>query len=213
MNASEREMLVQELRAQGHSQNAIARISGIPRRTVGRIIERLDRGSPSTPVSSQSAPQTLILHPIGQSAGRPLSAMPEPASEVGRGLSAAPATSWDETNQRPGSPLSEEDQQLDAAAAAGVRAETTSVPPSEEALPHLAQQLQNVAMRINQIEAQQLQHAEARTRQAEEALDQAVRGVQDVRAEHWKVMRDVTQSVGELLQTTGQLLQQLPGKS
>jgi Homeodomain-like domain len=210
MNASEREMLVRELRAQGYSQNAIARISGISRRTVGRIIQRLDQSSPSMPARSGAGPQTLNLHSVGQRAGLPLWAMPEPTSQVEPGLSATSATPSDEPSQLPGSPLSEEDQRQDAAASG---AETTSVPPSVEALPPITQQLQNVAMKIGQIEAQQLQHVEARTRQAEEALDQALRGVQNVRAEQWKMLREVTQSVGELLQTTGQLLQQLPGKS
>jgi hypothetical protein len=203
MNASEREMLVRELRTEGHSQSAIARIAGISRRTVGRIIERLDQSSPSMPARSGSGPQTLDLHSVGQAAGRSFWAMPEPASEGEPGLSATPVTRSDEPTQLPDSPLSEGDQRQDAAAS---RAETTSVPPRVEALPPIAQRLQNVAMKLGQIEAQQLQHVEARTRQAEEALDQALRGVQHVRAEQWKMLRDVTQSVGELLQTTGQLL-------
>ena len=53
--------------------------------------------------------------------------------------------------------------------------------------------------------------AEGRTCQAEEALDQALRGVQDVRAEHWMMLREVIYSVDELSQTPGQFLQQLSG--
>jgi len=43
------------------------------------------------------------------------------------------------------------------------------------------------------------------------ALDQALRGVQDVRAEHWMMLREVIYSVDELSQTPGQFLQQLSG--
>ena len=82
-----------------------------------------------------------------------------------------------------------------------------------EALPHIVRQLHDVAMRIRQVEAPQLRDAEVRTRQAEEALPQALQALQGVRAEQWKMMRDVTQSVGELLQASGQLLQFLPGES
>jgi transcriptional regulator with XRE-family HTH domain len=202
MTSNERDAHVQGLRAQGLSQTAIARTLGISRRTVGRIIQRLDQGF---------APETLILHPIAQRAGLPpLWAMPEPSREIGREPSDTPATPSSEPSQASGSPPSGEDRRHGAAA---IGAEATAPPPTVETLPHIAQQLQDVATRISQVEAPQLHHAEARARHAEEALDQALQGVQNVRAEQWKMMRDVTQSVGELLQATGQLLQHLPKES
>jgi transcriptional regulator with XRE-family HTH domain len=166
MNISEREERVRELRAQGLSQNAIARLSGIPRRTVQRIIQRLDQGSSPTPSS-------------------------EP---------------WHESGPPPMGEYRRQD-------AAEVGAETIAPPPRMEALPHIARQLHDAALRICQIEAQQLRDTEIRARQAEEALPQALQAFQAVRAEQWRVMRTVTQSVGELLQATGQLLQHLPEAS
>ena len=91
-------------------------------------------------------------------------------------------------------------------AAAQVGAGTTAPPPGVDALPPIARQLHNAALRINQVEPQQLRDAEIQARQAEEALQ----AFQAFRAEQWKMMRDVTQSVSEVLQATAQLLQRLP---
>jgi AraC-like DNA-binding protein len=109
-----------------------------------------------------------------------------------------------------GRPPMEERQGEDAAE---VGAETTAPPARMEALPHIARQLYDVALRISQVEAQPLPDIEVRVCQAEEALPQALQALQAVRAEQWKTIRDVTQSVGELLQATGQLLQLLPPKT
>jgi hypothetical protein len=87
-----------------------------------------------------------------------------------------------EPSQAPGAPLIGEARRRNAAETG---AEGTGLPPRVEALPPILQQLQDVAMAISQIEAQQPQHAEARTRRAEEALGQAVWNVQEVMAEHW----------------------------
>jgi hypothetical protein len=146
MDAREREQRVRELLAQELSENAIARISGIPRRTVGRIIKR----------------------------------------------------------------LGEERQQADAAE---VGAKTTAPPASVEALPHIARQLYNAALRIYQVDAQQLRDAEVRVRQAQEAVPQALQALQAVRAEQREMRRDVMQSLGELHQASEQLLQLLSGES
>jgi len=97
--------------------------------------------------------------------------------------------------------------------AAEVGAETTAPPARMEALPHIARQLYDAVLRISQVEAQQLRDVEVRMGQAEEALSQALQALQAVRAEQWKMMRNVAQSVGELLQASGQLLQLLLGES
>jgi AraC-like DNA-binding protein len=158
MNARERELRVRELRAQGLSQNAIARRLGISRRTVQRIYHRLGQGSP-WPSS-------------------------EPSYESGR-------------------PTMEERRPENVVQVGG---EATAPPPGVNALPHIARQLHDAALRINQVEPQQLHDAEIQARQAEEALQ----AVQAFRAEQWKMMRDVTQSVSEVLQATAQLLQRVP---
>ena len=85
-------------------------------------------------------------------------------------------------------------------------------PPVMEELPHSAEQLYEMAVRICQVEAQQLYQAEDRTRQAEAALHQALRTVQNARAGHWRMLHEVTQSLGALLQAAGRLLQALPGE-
>jgi hypothetical protein len=81
-----------------------------------------------------------------------------------------------------------------------------------EELPHSAKQLYEMAVRICQLEAQQLYQAQEQTRQAEVALHQALRGVQKARAGHWRLLLQVTQSIGELLQAAARLLQALPGE-
>jgi transposase len=158
MDATERDRRVQELRAQGLSQNAIARLLGISRRTVQRIYQRLSQGS--LPPSS------------------------EPFHASGR-------------------QIMEERRPQDAAQ---VGAETTAPPPGVDELPSIARQLHDAALKIRQVEPLQLRDAEIQARQAEEALQ----AIQAFWAKQWRVMRDVTQPVSEVLQATAQLLQRLP---
>jgi transposase len=142
VDANERDMRVQELCAQGLSQNAIARTLKISRRTVQRIIQRLEQG------------------------------LRKPA-EAGAAEAAAPQLRM-------------------------------------EGLPHSAQGLYDIVVRFGQVEAQRLRRAEVRTHQVEEALCPALQDFQEVRAEQSKMVREVRESVGELLQATGQLLRELP---
>ncbi len=126
---------------------------------------------------------------------------------IGPGVSPTPSI---KPSHEPGRPPTRECRREDAAE---VGVEITAPPLRVEALPQITRQLYDVAQRICQVEAQQLRDAEVRTHQAEEVLPQALQALQSVRAEQWKMMRDVTQSVGELLQATGQLLQLLPQES
>jgi hypothetical protein len=209
MNAGERDLRVRELRAQGHSQNTIARRLGISRRTVQRIFQRLDQRSPPAPRRLRKTFESLILMPMGERTTLTPQTQPRPSHEVGGEQSGTPTAPPGGSPQESGPPPIGEGRQ---GGAAEVAAEPTPMPPRGEALAPIARQLQEVAMRISRVEAQQPHQAQARTRQAEEALDSALREAQEVRAEQWKMMRDVIHSVGTLLQATEQLLQLLPGE-
>jgi hypothetical protein len=208
MDASKYEERVRTLHAEEVPQRAIARQLGISRRTVGRILQRLGSGSPP-PVQPGATAGARILHRVVQRADLPPGGQPRPSSEVGLAPSDAPTIPSSEPPQESGRPLMEEGRQEDAT---DLRP-GTAPPPQVEALPHIARQLYDGVHRICQVEAQQLRDAEMRARQAEEALSQALQALQDVRAEQWKMMGNVTQPASELLQATVQLLQLLPGKS
>ena len=197
--------------AQGLSQNAIARTSGIPRRTVQRIIQRLDQRLASirsvrfAPTSNERSEYSFE-----QGANDLSGTMLGPTSEGRPGESGMAAALLNQTPQEPGHLPREEGRRQNAVA---VGAEAAASQPPIEKLPPMAQQLYDMAMKIGQVEAQRLHRAEVRTRQVEEALRQALQNFQEVRSEQWKMMREVTQSIGELLQATGQLLQILPGEN
>jgi hypothetical protein len=80
-----------------------------------------------------------------------------------------------------------------------------------EGLSSGAQGLYDIVVRVGQVEAQWLSRTEVWTDQVEEALRQSLQNLQEVKAEQSKIIREVRESVGELLQTTGQLLRQPPG--
>jgi hypothetical protein len=202
-------MRVRELRTRGLSQRTIARELGISPRTVGRIIGRLDQESPPTPGRSGEDPPTLMRPPVRPRADLPPGAHPRPSNEIEHRQSATPTTPSSEPPQEPGLPFIGEGRHEDPAE---VGAETTAPPPRGEALPHFARQLYDFALRICQVEAQQLRDTEVRVCQAEEVLSQAMQAFHAVRAEPWKMMRVMTQSAGELLQATEQLLQLLSGE-
>jgi Homeodomain-like domain len=210
MDTRERERRVRELRAQGLSQNAIARTSGIPRRTVQRILQRLDQRLASMR-SIRFAPTSheRSEYALEQRAHDLSGTMLGPASEGRPGERGMAATRLHQTPQEPGHLPGEEGRRQNAAAVEP-EAATSQLPLA--GLPPRAQQLYDMAMKIGQVEAQRLHRAEVQTRQVEEALRQALQNLQDVRVEQSTMMREVTQSVGELLQATGQLLQQLPGE-
>ena len=184
MDASEREERVWALYAQAYSQRAIAQQLGISRRTVGRILRRLGRGSPPPVPSEETAGARSLQN----------AALTTPLSEVPQELRL---------------PLLEEARPEDAAE---VRP-GTAAPPQLESLPHIARQLYDGVHRICQVEAQQLHDAEMRACQAEEALSRALQALKDVGTEQWKMIRNVTQPASEMLQAAVQLLQLLPGKS
>jgi hypothetical protein len=52
---------------------------------------------------------------------------------------------------------------------------------------------------ICQVEAQRLPQAVERIRQTEAALHQTLRGVQQARDEHWRILLEIMQAIGELL--------------
>jgi hypothetical protein len=209
MDASKYEKRVRTLHAEEVSQRAIARQLGISRRTVGRILQRLGSGSPPPPVNPGDTVGARILHRVVQRADLPPGGQPRPSSEVGLAPSDAPTIPSSEPPQESGRPPIEEGRQEDAT---DLRP-GTAPPLQVEALRHIARQLYDGVHRICQVEAQQLRDAEMRARQAGEALSQALQALQDVRAEQWKMIGNVTHPASELLQATVQLLQLLPGKS
>jgi hypothetical protein len=109
MNASERERRVQDLLAQRLSQNAIARISGIPRRTVQRIIKRLDQRRASIPsVRFAPNPDDRSAHRFEQRADDLRGTIPVPAAEGRREETGLAATPSNQPPQEPGHLLGEE---------------------------------------------------------------------------------------------------------
>jgi Homeodomain-like domain len=205
MDASKYEERVRTLHAEEISQRAIARQLGISRRTVGRILQRMGQGSPPPPVNLGNTAEARILHRVVQKADLPPGGQPRPSSEIGRAPSDAPTTPSNHPPQESGRPPMAEDRQDDAA---DVSPEIAA-PLQVEALPHIARQLHDGVLRFCQFEAQQVRDVEMRARQAEEVQSRALQALQAVRAEQWKMKRDVTQSSSEILQTTGQLLQVL----
>lgn len=184
MDTNAREKRVWALHAQAYSQRAIAQQLGISRRTVGRFLQRLGRGSPLPPVQPEETAGERSVH------------------------STAPTTPLSEWLQESGLPRMEEARPEDAAEVGP----GTAAPPQVESLPHIARQLYDGVHRICQVEAQQLHEAEMRAYQAEEALSRALRALKDVRTEQWTMMRNVTQPASEMLQAAVQLLQLLPGQ-
>lgn len=98
MDASEREERVWALYAQACSQRAIAQQLGISRRTVGRILRRLGRGSPPPPeetAGARSVPSAAPTTPVRegpQASGLPRleETRPEGAAVVRPGTAAPP---------------------------------------------------------------------------------------------------------------------------
>jgi transcriptional regulator with XRE-family HTH domain len=204
MTSKDRERRIRALRAQEIPQREIARRLGISPRTVGRIVSRLDQVPPSP-----SSPTAPAPGPSQQRVGAPVDLMQEPSVEDVQGQTETPDTMSRATRQFPERLPVGPDPRLEADAG---EADASAPQPLMEELPHSAKQLYEMAVRICQVEAQQLYQAQERTRQAEAALHQALRGVQKARAGHWRMLREVTQSIGELLQAAGRLLQALPGE-
>jgi transcriptional regulator with XRE-family HTH domain len=204
MASNNREMRIRALRAQGVPQREIARQLGISPRTVGRIESRLHQASPSPSPPTAPAPG-----PSEQSVGSPLERTPELPTEDVQGHAKTPDPMSRATRQFPErSPMGPDPRP----AAGDGEADASALQPLMEELPHSAKQLYEISLRICQLEAQQLYQAQEQTRQAEAALHQALRGVQKARAGHWRLLREMTQSIGELLQAAGRLPQALPGE-
>jgi hypothetical protein len=103
MNAHERERHVQELLAQKLSQKAIPRISGIPRRTMQRIIKRLEQRDASRLwVRVVPHPPDRSAHRFDQRANDLQGTMREPAAEKRREETDVPVTPPNQSLQGPG---------------------------------------------------------------------------------------------------------------
>lgn len=204
MAANDREMRIRALRAQGLSQGAIARELEISRRTVGRIERRLAHAA-HVPFSV-TAP---AASPDERGADPPFEFTQDLPAQEARGQAETPASL-----SRATGPSAERCRiEADPPGEAGMEETGAAAeqPPMED-LPSSAHQLYNMAVRISQVEMEQLYRAAERIRQAEVAHHQAWQDVQKARAEHWRMQRGVTQSIGELLQAAARVLQALPGE-